>query len=208
MNENKTSEISKLRKVAVLVIFYIDTVLHGVLIIGWSSIRQMLESEGFFLICDENETYCESEVSDQRSQMSHVFQLTMMLAGPIMFLLSLVNDNIGYGVQRSIAYLLLALCYLLLAISSPNIPMLQYIWILHHPVSLFLVQSGFTLCSFYQNQAGLLINLGAGLLSASSLIPQAWLALVNAEILTRSQIFYIWLGLTLMSFIITTILFP
>ena len=202
------SQISKVRKAAVLVVFYIDTVLHGVLIIGWSSIRQILENEGFFLNCDENQTYCENEVFNQRSQISHIFQLTMMLAGPIMFLLSLVNDNVGYGVQRSIAYLLLSLCYFLLAVSTPTTPMLQYVWILHHPVALFLVQSGFTLCSFCQNQAGLLINLGAGLLSASSLIPQAWLSLINQGLLTRSHLFYIWCGLTLVSLIITTFLFP
>ena len=68
--------------------------------------------------------------------------------------------------------------------------------------------NGFTLCSMYPKRAGLLINLGAGLMSISSMIPQAWLALVNAGVLTRSQIYYIWLGLSLLSLVLSTCICP
>ena len=73
---------------------------------------------------------------------------------------------------------------------------------------MYKVMNGFTLCSMYPNYAGLLINLGSGLLSLSTMIPQAWLALVNGGLLTRSQILYIWFVLSLLSFILSTFLFP
>ena len=68
--------------------------------------------------------------------------------------------------------------------------------------------NGFTLCSLYPDHAGILINLGSGLLSLSTMIPQAWLALVNGGLLTRSQILYVWFALSLLSFILSMIIFP
>ena len=52
------------------------------------------------------------------------------------------------------------------------------------------------------------MNTTCGLFSLSSLIPQTWLALVRAGYLTRSDIFYIWLGITLLELVVTTFLFP
>lgn len=125
-----------------------------------------------------------------------------------MFVMSLINDNIAFGVSRSFSYILLAICYLLLAISTPDTAALQYLWIVHHPAALVLVVNSFTLCSLYPARAGLLINIAAGLLSVSSMIPQAWLTAVNNGFLTRSQILYIWLGLTMVTFCITTFIYP
>ena len=104
-----------------------------------SSIRQLLEDEGFFLDCHDNDANCTSGSMKQTSQLSHIFQLTVMLQGPIIFILSIINDNVSYGIARSASYILLSLSYLLLAVSTPSTPMLQYIWILHHPAALALV---------------------------------------------------------------------
>ena len=113
---------------------------------------QMLEDEGFFLNCHENDANCTSSSMKQTSQLSHIFQLTVMLQGPIIFILSIINDNVGYGVARSASYVSLSLCYLVLAISTPSTPMLQYIWILHHPAALALVGYSFkTVGRFKQN---------------------------------------------------------
>ena len=98
--------------------------------------------------------------------------------------------------------------YLLLALSTPQNGALQYVWILHHPAALVLVINSFTLCSLYPGRAGILINVASGLLSVSSMIPQAWLAAVNSGLLTRSQIMYVWLGLTIMTFCLTTFIYP
>ena len=91
--DRKSDNLSNSHKIAILVLYYFDTVLHGILVIGWSSIRQMLENEGFFLSCDENDTDCENGISRQRGELSQVFQLTMMLFGPILFAFSLVRVN-------------------------------------------------------------------------------------------------------------------
>ena len=45
-------------------------------------------------------------------------------------------------------------------------------------------------------------------MSISSMIPQAWLALVNAGVLTRSQIYYIWFGLSLLGLVLSTFICP
>ena len=72
-----------MRKVAVITVFYIDTVLHGVVIIGWSSIRQMLEDEGFFLECADDDLNCRDGLANQSTKTSQIFQLAMMLCGAI-----------------------------------------------------------------------------------------------------------------------------
>ena len=51
----------------------------------------MIENEGFFLSCDENDTECENGVTSQRGQLSKIFQFTMMLQGPLLLILSLVQ---------------------------------------------------------------------------------------------------------------------
>ena len=91
--DRKCDNLSDSHKIAILVLYYFDTVLHGILVIGWSSIRQMLENEGFFLSCDENDTDCQTGIADQRGELSQVFQLTMMLFGPILFAFSIVRVN-------------------------------------------------------------------------------------------------------------------
>ena len=102
----------------------------------------------------------------------------------------------------------MAVSYLLLAISTPETPTLQYAWILHHPAALSLFTNGFSLCSLYPKHSGILVNLTCGLLSLSSMIPQAWLVLIRLGHLTRSDIFYIWLGIALLELVLTLFLFP
>ena len=72
-----------MRKLAVLCLFYVDTVLHGVVIVGWSSIRQMLEDEGFFLNCADADMNCQDGLASQSRQTSQIFQYSMMLCGAI-----------------------------------------------------------------------------------------------------------------------------
>ena len=45
----------------------------------FSSIRQMLEDEGFFLTCKEEDTDCSDGLSFQKTEITRIFQLATML---------------------------------------------------------------------------------------------------------------------------------
>ena len=209
-----------MRKPLILFVFLLDAALHGILIIGWSSIREMLEYEGFFLQCEENDTGCEQGLATQKTEITKIFQLSIMLLCVIATPMNLITDNISYGLCRTISYALMALSYFLLAISTPDTLYLQYAWALHHPAAISIFTNGLSLCSLYPKYAGLLLNTSCGLISIryelattiltifSSMVPQGWLAAVRAGVLTRSEIFYIWFGITILELILTTFLFP
>ena len=168
----------------------------------------MLEVEGFFLTCDENDVGCENGAAKQKTEITRVFQLAMMLYCFITSPMNLITDNVSYGLCRTLSYMIMAVSYLLLAVSTPKTPYLQYAWVVHHPAGLALFSNSLSLCSLYPKYAGILVNTTCGLLSLSSMIPQAWLALVRAGYLSRSDIFYIWLGITVFELVLTTFLFP
>ena len=168
----------------------------------------MLEAEGFFLSCDENDVGCEAGTAKQKTEITRIFQLAMMLYCTVASPMNLITDNISFGLCRTLSYLIMAISYLLLAVSTPETPNLQYAWIVHHPAALSIFSNGFSLCSLYPKYAGILVNTTCGILSLSTLIPQGWLALVRDGYLSRSDIFYIWLGITLFELVITTFLFP
>ena len=176
---------------------------------NFSSIRQMLEDEGFFLVCREDEDgECRDGISVQMTEITRIFQLATMLVCVTAVPMNHIADNISYGLCRTLSYLMMAISYALLAISTPENPNLQYAWVAHHPAALSLFANSFHLCSLYPKYARILVNTTCGLIAISTMIPQAWLAAVRAGSLKRSEIFYIWLGITLVELVLTTFLFP
>ena len=77
----------------ILFVFLLDAALHGILIIGWSSIREMLEYEGFFLQCVENDTGCEKGLATQKTEITRIFQLSIMLLCAIATPMNLINSQ-------------------------------------------------------------------------------------------------------------------
>lgn len=88
------------RKIAVLFLFYTDVVLHGVSILGWSSISEILRKEGFFLEC-RNELN-ESCAKTQSTEISYLFNLVVAIVGPIYLVYGLIQDHISYGCSRRV----------------------------------------------------------------------------------------------------------
>lgn len=174
----------------------------------FSSIRQMLEDEGFFLTCKEEDTDCSRGLTVQKTEITRIFQLATMLICVTSVPMNHIADNISYGLCRTLSYVLMAISYALLAVSTPGSPHLQYAWIVHHPAALSLFANSFHLCSLFPKYARILVNTTCGLIAISTMIPQAWLAAVRAGSLTRSEIFYIWLGITIFELVLTFFLFP
>ena len=112
----------------------------------------MLEAEGFFLSCDENDVGCEAGTAKQKTEITRIFQLAMMLYCTVASPMNLITDNISFGLCRTLSYLIMAISYLLLAVSTPETPNLQYAWIVHHPAALSIFSNGFSLCSLYPKQ--------------------------------------------------------
>ena len=122
--------------------------------------------------------------------------------------------QINFSKKLQLKHRLLLVSYLVLGLATPERSYMNYVWIVQHPAGLVLTLNGFSLCSLVAGKAGLLISVGTGLMSVrfgifvylsrsafqnyfvSSLVPQAWLAAVEANILTRQQIMFIWLALT------------
>ena len=106
--------------------------------VQFSSIREMLEDEGFFLSCNENDVDCKEGTARQKTEITRIFQLAMMLFCTILSPMNLITDNVSYGLCRTLSYVIMAVSYLLLAVSTPETANLQYAWIIHHPAALSL----------------------------------------------------------------------
>ena len=88
VNEKKVRHRTMLRKVIILTVFYIDICIQSGLVIGWryinriylnyflcfSSLRQILQDEGFFLKCPPTDKICEPSV-EQTEQLTRIFYL-------------------------------------------------------------------------------------------------------------------------------------
>ena len=115
----------------------------------FSSIRQMLEDEGFFLTCKEDDNDCSDGLSFQKTETTRIFQLATMLICVTSVPMNHIADNVSYGLCRTLSYVLMAISYALLAVSTPESPYLQYAWVAYHPAALSLFANSFHLCSLF-----------------------------------------------------------
>ena len=91
----------------------------------------MLEDEGFFLTCKEDDNDCSDGLSFQKTETTRIFQLATMLICVTSVPMNHIADNVSYGLCRTLSYVLMAISYALLAVSTPESPYLQYAWVAH-----------------------------------------------------------------------------
>ena len=170
-------------------------------------------SESCFAVSEEEGT--------QSKEISLIMILATSLFGLSMLFHGLLRDYVSNGVARVEMYFFLSnvfiiieflkfvpalfchylktfksLTYILLGISTPgSSDSLQYFWIIQYGTSTGAFLSGLQYFTLFPQRVGLLIGIANGLAHASSIWPQLWLILIRKDLLTYSQIMFIWAGL-------------
>ena len=118
------------RKVLIIIIWYLDTILHGVLLFGWSSYREILIKENFFLTCNSTASCTQTDYDTQITSISDIFLISVALSCVVQVPLSVLNDFVSFGLCRLIAFFICALSYFILAFSTPDTSYLQFGFVL------------------------------------------------------------------------------
>ena len=195
------------RKVAILTLFYLDCVLHTQLMLGWSSISEMLSQDGFFrtnsscddvAVCDQN----------QNQAIGQVLVITSSLLGFVMFLNGAIRDT-KPALARIMMNVFIIASYVLMAMALPGkTDWFQYFWLLQFSSSLGIYQHHIQYCRLFPSQIGALVGLSAGLIALSTVVPQLWLLAITNFDMTLQMVLLIWAGLASLSFILGLFLYP
>ena len=85
----------------------------------------------------------------------------------------------------------------------------KYAWILQYAGGIGLFLNGLQFLSLFPGHEGLLTGVSNALLAIGTLIPQLWLLLITKmNIVTFSQVIFIWMVLAILSFLLGLMIYP
>ena len=177
------------RRHVIMITFMMDLLLHGSIVFGWSSLSQIIGDQ----------------VPKETSAL--IFTLSCSLVGVLLFVFGAIRDFISFGVVRLCCYGSLTLIYLLLAL-TPYYPMFFFSLVFHFSAGFTVLIASLQLTLLFPENSTLLIGIVNGLASVSSMWPQIWLRLINADVMSFTTIMIIWAALTLASLVLGIIIYP